>query len=81
MESKKGATTWRQIQAVLVDADSCLLEVLRYIHTDPLRAVITEKLSDFGWSSHQGYKSKAKKWEWLHKVLFTLHVFPKYEEA
>jgi hypothetical protein len=59
---------------VLVDADSYLLEVLRYIHRNPLRAGIIENLSDFGWSSHQAYISKAKKWEWLHKD-FLLFMF------
>ncbi len=54
-------------KAVLIDADNYLLEVFRYIHRNPLRAGISEKLSDFDWSSHHGYISKAKKWEWLHK--------------
>jgi len=67
-QHKKDGQLFRgRYKAVLIDADSYLLEVLRYIHRNPLRAGITEKLSDFGWSSHQGYMSKAKKWEWLYK--------------
>lgn len=54
-------------KAVLIDADSHLIEVLRYIHRNPLRAGIVKELNDFSWSSHPGYISKAKKWEWLHK--------------
>ena len=65
---KKDGQLFRgRYKAVLVDADSHLLEVLRYIHRNPLRAGIAKKLNDFAWSSHQGYISKAKKWEWLHK--------------
>ncbi|MCL0041101.1 transposase, partial [Thermodesulfovibrionales bacterium] len=54
-------------KAVLVDADSHLLEVLRYLHNNPLRAGISHELNDYPWSSHQGYLSKSKKWAWLYK--------------
>jgi REP element-mobilizing transposase RayT len=54
-------------KAVLVEADSHLLEVLRYIHRNPLRAGLAKKFDEFAWSSHRGYLSAAKKWEWLHK--------------
>ncbi len=54
-------------KAVLIDADNHLLEVLRYIHKNPLRAGIAEKLGDFAWSSHHGYISDSKKWKWLYK--------------
>jgi REP element-mobilizing transposase RayT len=65
---KKDGQLFRgRYKAVLVDADSHLLEVLRYIHRNPLRAGISKELNDFAWSSHPGYISKAKKWEWLHK--------------
>ncbi len=61
-------------KAVLISADSYLLEVLRYIHRNPLRAGLAKALEDFAWSSHPGYLSKAKKWEWLHKN-FILSMF------
>ncbi len=54
-------------KAVLVESDSHLLEVMRYIHRNPLQADIVNSLGDFQWSSHQGYLSRAKKWEWLHQ--------------
>ncbi|GAB4345951.1 MAG: hypothetical protein Kow0089_23130 [Desulfobulbaceae bacterium] len=54
-------------KAVLVDADTYLLEVLRYIHRNPLEAGLTDNLNDFPWSSHHGYISRAKKWDWLYK--------------
>ncbi len=54
-------------KAVLIEADNYLLEVLRYVHRNPLRAGITKNINDFAWSSHLGYISNAKKWKWLHK--------------
>lgn len=54
-------------KSILIEEDSHLLEVLRYIHRNPLRAGLIKDLKDFPWSSHHGYLSKAKKWEWLHK--------------
>ena len=54
-------------KSILVDADSYLLELVRFIHRNPLRAGMVDKLNDYPWSSHKCYLSKAKKWEWLHK--------------
>lgn len=54
-------------KAVLIEEDSHLLEVLRYIHRNPLRAGLINDLKYFPWSSHHGYLSTAKKWAWLHQ--------------
>ena len=50
-------------KAILVDADSYLLQLVRYIHRNPLRAGIVEELSSYEWSSHRGYLSKSRKWD------------------
>ena len=54
-------------KSILVEEDNYLLQLIRYIHRNPVRAGIVEKLDLFQWSSHKGYVSKAKKWNWLHK--------------
>jgi len=54
-------------KAVLIDADSHLLEVLRYIHRNPIRAGLGKGLQDYSYSSHHGYISTAEKWAWLKK--------------
>lgn len=54
-------------KSILVDADSYLLELVRYIHRNPLEAGMVENLNRYTWSSHKGYLSEAKKWDWLHK--------------
>jgi len=64
-------------KSILVDADSYLLELVRYIHRNPLRAGLVDKIGRYTWSSHQGYISRNTKWEWLHKD-FVLGMLAKY---
>jgi len=54
-------------KSILVSGDSYLLQLLRYIHRNPVKAGIAGKPDDYTWSSHKGYLSVAKKWNWLHK--------------
>ena len=61
-------------KSILVDGDAYLLELVRYIHRNPLRAGIIDKLKNYSWSSHKGYISKSEKWKWLHKN-FILDMF------
>ena len=63
-------------KSILVEVESYLLELLRYIHKNPLRAGLCEDLSDYEWSSHYGYISDAKQWDWLFKE-FPLSMFAK----
>ena len=63
-------------KSIIVDGDSYLLELLRYIHRNPLEAGIVDKLNTYSWSSHKGYLTAAKKWDWLHKN-FILSLFSK----
>ncbi len=46
-------------KAILVEGDSYLLELLRYIHRNPLEAGLIEVLDRYPWSSHRGYLSGA----------------------
>ena len=54
-------------KSILVDADSYLLELVRYIHRNPVEAGVVDELYKWAWSSHEGYISGSKKWDWLHK--------------
>ena len=45
----------RRYHASLVSADSYLLELIRYIHLNPVRAGICKDPSEFPWSSHHRY--------------------------
>lgn len=54
-------------RSILVDADAYLLQIVRYIHRYPLRAGMARKPDQYQWTSHRGYLSDEKQWEWLHK--------------
>ena len=54
-------------KSILVDADSYVLQLVRYIHRNPLKAGLVRRLDQYAWTSHKGYLSKAKKWNWLYK--------------
>jgi putative transposase len=63
-------------KSILVEVDSYLLQLVRYIHKNPLRAGICDELNNYEWSSHRGYLSDAKRWGWLYKK-FPLSLFTK----
>ncbi len=53
----------RRYHASLVDADSYLLELLRYIHLNPVRARIAADAAGYRWSSHHAYlDSREEPW-------------------
>lgn len=45
-------------KAILVDSDSYLKELVRYIHLNPVRANITTTPDEYKWSSHLSYLDK-----------------------
>jgi len=53
-------------KSILVEADSYVLQLVGYIHRNPLKAGLVKRLDQYVWSSHKGYLSKAKKWNWLY---------------
>jgi putative transposase len=67
-------------KSILIDSDSYLLELVRYIHRNPLEAGVVEDLNSFDWSSHRCYLSNAKKCEWLYKG-FVLKIFSENSTA
>ena len=54
-------------KAILIDADTYLLELVRYIHKNPIRASLVNELSQYPWSSHRGLISDSREWMWLDK--------------
>ena len=63
-------------RSIVVESDSYALELVRYIHRNPLEAGIVDTLQKYPWSSHKPYLSHAKKWKWLHKD-YILKLFSK----
>lgn len=56
-------------KAILIAEDHHLLEVLRYIHRNPLEGGLVERLDQYPWSSHQRYLDPGKKEDWLARGL------------
>lgn len=53
-------------KSIVVDADSYLLQLVRYIHRNPAKAGIAP-MDRCQWNSLKGYLSIAKKWDWICK--------------
>jgi len=54
-QKKTGHLFQGRYKAILIDADSYLLQLVRYIHNNPLRAKIVHTSEDYPWSSHHAY--------------------------
>jgi putative transposase len=63
--------------ALLVDVDSYFLELLRYIHLNPVRARIVTSPEQYRWSSHRVYLGKTTQ-SWVHTE-FGLRLFAQEE--
>ncbi len=61
-------------KSILVEADSYLLPLVRYIHRNPLRAGLAKTMARYPWSSHKDYLSSAEMNRWFNKA-FVLSMF------
>ncbi len=53
-------------KAILIDADAYLLNVSRYIHSNPIEARIVKRAERYPWSSYSAYIGKSKAPPWLY---------------
>lgn len=56
-----------RFKSILVEGGSYLLQLVRYIHRNPLREGLVDRIDKYPWSSHKGYVSASGKWDWLYK--------------
>jgi putative transposase len=54
-EKRTGHLFQGRYKAVLIDGDSYLLELVRYIHLNPLRAGMVQNPEEYPWTSHPVY--------------------------
>lgn len=67
----------QRYHCVLVDADEYLLELVRYIHLNPVRAHMVESPDDYAWSSHADYLGRrSTSWVTTSFALGILHPDP-----
>ena len=64
-QGRSGHLFQGRYKAVLVDADSYLLELVRYIHLNPVRGGMVTDPADYPWSSHRAYLG-LESIPWLH---------------
>lgn len=67
-------------KAILIDADSHLAQVSRYIHLNPVEAKIVRDPADCRWSSYRYFVGKEAAPRWLNTTL-TLELFGKTDKA
>lgn len=53
-------------KAIIVEKDSYLSQVSRYIHLNPVAAKMVKRPEDYKWSSYRFYLNPNNKPEWLH---------------
>lgn len=58
-----------RFKSILVEEDSYLLQVSRYIHLNPVSAGITDKAEHYLWSSYKDYLSTSTSLPWLSTQL------------
>jgi len=54
-QARTGHLFQGRYQAILVDADTYLLELVRYVHLNPVRAGMVENPKDYAWSGQKAY--------------------------
>jgi hypothetical protein len=54
-QSRTGHLFQGRYKALLIDADAYLLELVRYIHLNPVRAGIVAWVVEYPWSGHRAY--------------------------
>lgn len=54
-EGRAGHVFQGRFRALLIEPDSYLLELVRYVHLNPVRAALVEAAEDYPWSGHRAY--------------------------
>lgn len=72
-QSRTGHIFQGRFKALLIDADAYLLELVRYVHLNPVRVEMVAAPEDHPWSGHRGYLgSETLPWlstEWVLSML------------
>lgn len=52
-------------KGIIIDKDSYLVPLSRYVHLNPVRAKVVERPEQYRWSSYSGYIGKGEEFEWV----------------
>lgn len=76
----QGSVFAQRPRRVLVEEDAYLLELVRYVHNNPVRAGVVRHASQSAWSSHQSYVGISTAPDWL-RVGYVLGRFGRQGKA
>ena len=65
-QARRGHVFQGRYKAILVDADQYLLQLIRYIHLNPVRAGLVKDPVSYPWSSHRAYLGR-EELPWLSR--------------
>ncbi|MFH1594672.1 MAG: transposase, partial [Candidatus Omnitrophota bacterium] len=68
-----------RFKSILIEHESYLLELVRYIHKNPQKAGLEKKIGEYKWCSHRGYMKNNERPKWL-VVMEVLAQFSNYEK-
>lgn len=68
-----------RFKSILIEKESYLEELVRYIHRNPYEAKLEEEIGQHKWTSHSAYMKKRKRPSWL-KTEDVLMQFSEYEK-
>ena len=74
--NRRGHLFQGRFKSIIVDADEYLKPLSRYIHLNPIRAKMVDKLDSYPWSSYPAYVGKRKPLAWL-EIDWLLSLFDK----
>ncbi|MDQ6958864.1 MAG: transposase [Mariprofundaceae bacterium] len=69
-----------RFKAILIDEDTYLLQLTRYIHLNPVRVGLCQLAKEYEWSSHLGYMGSVST-PWLHTEEILARFFPDVDRA
>jgi len=64
--SKGGHLFQGRYKSILVENDAYLLQLSYYVHRNPLRSGLVDRLADYKWSSYPSYAYKKEHPDWLN---------------
>jgi putative transposase len=80
---RRDGTLFRgRYKAIVVDKDNYLLQVVRYIHLNPLEAGLVREPESYAWSSHRSYlrPNELPKWLRIEEVIGEFSSIARFHE-
>jgi hypothetical protein len=80
LDNRIGPVFADRYKSILVEEEAYLLELVRYVHNNPVRAGLVRSAEEWRWSSHRGYVGLDEAPQWLNTG-YVLTMFAKYPKT